>query len=405
MIVNNDIFFNQDTAVEIRNQRGSIIIEVLLAFAIIIAVSPFVYRQVANSNMKIRDVNISRDIIKLRGPVLNFLRANQDKWPEFAQIQLSKEELESISPLPIYGFIDKYSVRGATISDTYLVFDLGVNELESMHIARYIGTDATVVSADGVAYGENWAMTAPDLHQGNLVYRVSRDFTGADTSKYLHRGTSGEDDLNIMQRDLNMNGNNIYNIDSLNGDMLKTSQTKATFIKADLLDANSIYFSSGATMDGSDVTVDTLRVNGDVIGFYDILTPTLNSDNYTTNASILTDKAIVNKNVKVGHSLNIKSSSSTSISGFTVMTTNVVKAPYISATEILFNAGYGITVSGELLLTSVSPLQIGGWAFPKKQAPSFNSFILTRAQIPTVPENADFDKIISSDWKNVSSIQ
>ena len=64
----------------------------------------------------------AKQIMDVRDNVLNFVRMNQDKWPDVAQIRLDEDELRAISDMPVAGLIDKYSVRGATITDVYLAY-------------------------------------------------------------------------------------------------------------------------------------------------------------------------------------------------------------------------------------------------------------------------------------------
>ena len=60
---------------------------------------------------------------------------------------------------------------------------------------------------------------------------------------------------------------------------------------------------------------------------------------------------------------------------------------------------FGLTVSGELLMSTTTPLKIGSWTFPSAKPPQFTEFSVDRAKIPQAPNSADFQKIISSDWR------
>ena len=128
------------------------------------------------------------------------------------------------------GLVDKYAVNGAVITDVYLAFETPDDDLRTNKIARHIGGDAAVVDDDGIAYGNTWAVAAPDFLSGDLIYRISRDVAGTDTSQYLHRGTSGEDNLNVMERDLNMNNYNVYNIATLSAESAKINNVITTFL-------------------------------------------------------------------------------------------------------------------------------------------------------------------------------
>ena len=192
--------------------NGASILEVLMSMAIVAVAMPFVYSQIAETNKNIRDMAIAQNIINLRPTVLNFIRLNQDTWPDVVQIKMNEEDLQMVADDVNAGFIDKYVVNGASITDVYLSFKTGSTNLHTANIANHIGDDAAGVGADGVAYGRTWAVAAPEFNVGDLVYRITRDVAGEDKTKYLHRGSSGEDELNVMLRDLSLGGYNIYDI-------------------------------------------------------------------------------------------------------------------------------------------------------------------------------------------------
>ena len=241
------------TKIFTNENRGASVMEVLLALGIVALATPFVYSQISRSTQTVRDMAHAKQIMDVRDNVLNFVRMNQDKWPDIAQIRLDEDELRAISDMPVAGLIDKYSVRGATITDVYLAYEIGDDLMATARIASHIGSDAAVVSDDGVAYGASWAAAAPDFAPGDLVYRITRDVSGSDTSRYLHRATSGEDKLNVMFRDLNMGGYNVYNTASILADSVRSNNATAFFVNADDITAENVYFSSGANMDGGDV--------------------------------------------------------------------------------------------------------------------------------------------------------
>lgn len=380
-------------------QRGGGLVEVLLALVIISVAAPFTYSMISDTTHMIYDMAIANDIISLRDGVLNFVRINQDLWPETAQIKLSSEELAEFSDGISVGFIDKYTVRGGSVIDVYLAFDLNVAPRRAARIAANIGSNAAIVGADGVAYGDTWAVTAPDFQFGTLVYKINRNLSDIDTSRFLHRGSAGEDNLNVMARDLNMGGNDVYNVGALDAKSVRVRNLDATFVKAESIDARNVYFSSGANMNGDNVKIGTLRVSGDISGFRNIEANKLNGSNFTVNGRIIADRATITNSVNVGRNLNIKSTSLRTISGFTGMSVGSVYAPYISTTEITFYENFGLTVSGELLMSSNPPIKIGSWVFPSKTPPSFTKLTLTRAPIPAMPNKDEFDALITSGWQ------
>lgn len=386
-------------------QRGASILEALVSMAIVAMAAPFVYTQIAQTNRDITNMRLAREIIATRDTVLNFVRMNQDTWPDSAQIKLSAEELENISPIATAGFIDKYSLRGATATDVYLAFDFGMDAARGARIANDIGTDGAVVGADGIAYGDAWAVTAPDFAPGNVIYRIAHDFFGEDRDRYLHRGSSGEDNLNVMMRDLNMGGYNVFDVGTVSGDAGRISDISATFVTAADLTADAVYFSRGANVDGATVDLGAMRVTGDVTGFRNINAAVMNDNGYSTDGRIITDRATITNSVNVARDLTLKSDTLRTVSGFAGITTNSVITPFISAEEMIFYENFGLTVSGELLMSTTAPIKIGRWTFPSTTPPRFSEFTLTRASIPAAPGKKEFGRLMSDGWQTYRPIQ
>ena len=384
-----------------RDMRGASMLEVLLALGVVTFLAPFVYKQITDTTHDIQDISAARTIFAGREAALNFVRMNQDRWPDYAQIKLAPDELAAISDAASAGFIDKYMVRGAAVTDVYLGFAGGDSDLRTSKIVRQIGTAAAMVGDDGVAYGDTWAVAAPDFQPGDLVYRISRDFSGEDKSKYLHRGTSGEDDLNVMMRDLDMGQFNVYDISTVRAQSAKVVDASTVFVTAEDMAASNVFFVAGANMDGNATSVGSMRVTGDVTGFRTITADRLNGEKFTTTGRIITDRASVNNSINVGRDLILKSDSLRTISGFDGISVNGVHTPFLSAQEMIFYDNFGLTVSGELLYSTNPPLKIGSWTFPSTTPPSFKEFNLSRATIPAAPVRGEFDALMSSSWKDI----
>ncbi len=381
-------------------QRGDSMLEVILSMAIVAMAAPFLYSQISDATDRVRDLSIANNIIAHQDSVLNFVRVNQDAWPDSAQIKLNADELKQISDAPHAGFIDQYTVQGATITDVYLAFDLGANAVRTNKIARDIGIDAAVVSSDGVAYGTGFAVAAPDFKEGDLIYRITRDTNGIDKSKYLHRASVGEQGLNTMQRDLHMGGNNMYDIGTTIAKSAGFDNAAATFIETESLTADSVYFSAGANINGGNMYVGNMRVTGDVMGFRNIYADTLNGRGHTTSASIIADRASVENSLHVARDLVLKTDSSSTISGFTAISTNAVSTPYLITDQIIFYEDFGLTISGELMMSTTPAVKIGRWYFPSLTPPSFSKFNLTRGTLPAAPSKNEFSALTKSGWKS-----
>ena len=385
--------------INLHAERGASALEVILAIAVVVSVSPFLYDQVIDISKDVQDIAMANKIVKSRDKVINFLRINQTQWPDTVEIQLTDEEIAEIAPMAHAGFIDKYKVNGATITDVYLAFNADDSEYRTANLAKHIGADAAIVRDDGIAYSQSWAVAAPEVFdKGDLIFKISRDFSGTDKTKFLHRGTMGEDELNQMQRDLHMNNFNIFNVGEISSLSAKISDTDAVFLNSELVDAGTVYFSSGANISSDSIQIGSMRVTGDTNGFRTISANKLNSDKYVTNGRLIVDSANVANSVNVAGNMILKSGGSRTITGFNGITTSKLLTPYISAGEMIFADGFGITVSGELLLSTIAPLQIGSWVFPTNVPPSFSKLILTRSSVPSVPDAQEFKKVTLANW-------
>ncbi len=384
-------------------QRGASMIEVLMVMAIIAMMTPFVYSQVSAAAQEIQDIAMARRIVATRDGVLNFVRRNQDNWVGVDQIRLGDQELGELSDLASVGFVDKYDMGGVVMTDVYLGIDPDRDGLRAARIARHIGDAAAVVADDGVAYGDMWAVTAPEFRPGMVIYRVSRNASGDDKTRYLHRVSSGNDDLNTMMRDLNMGGHDLFDVGTVMASSGRIGDTAAMFIESDLVTASNAYFVSGANMDGNAVSVGNMRVTGDVTGFRSITAQKLNGDKFGTVGRVITDRASITSSVNVSRDLTLKADTSRTISGFSGIQAGVVMTPFLAVDEMVFYENFGLTVSGELLMSTNPPIRLGAWSFPSVTPPRFVDLAVARAPMPDMPDADEFGVIMSGGWKDVAA--
>lgn len=399
--------------------RGASIIEVILAMSIIAVAAPFMYNQIKRTYGDIENISVAQKIVDLQDNALNFVRMHQSQWGDAEQIQLSDTELAEISSLPVAAFIDRRQFRGTTITDVYMLFDVSSSAVRTNQIARQIGGDAAIVADDGVAYGASWAVTGPEFKPGELVYRVSHNFSSIDRNNFLHRGVSGdveqktdddsdkdsmENNLNAMLRNLNMGGKDLLDVGALDAKTVVGKNVNATFLESDDAVVDSVYFSSGANIQGTDANIDTIRALGDISGFRTITANTLNGSTFSNTGTVIADRATVNRSVRIGNLFKLKSSSSRTISAFTAISANSVYTPYVTTSDLVFYGDFGLTVSGELLLSHTAPLKIGSWTFPSNQMPSFSKLTLGRTKINPAPDKSEFGAIMSSDWQTKERI-
>jgi hypothetical protein len=206
-----------------------------------------------------------------------------------------------------------------------------------------------------------------------------------------------------MHRNLDMGKFDVMNIGTLSGDTARAVETFASFATAADLTTATAYFSSGATMNGDSVRFGNLRVSGDTMGFRTMTATVLNRSGFSTNGTIIADRATINNSVTVGKNLTLKSEYQRTISGFAGIVAHTLSTAYVYADDMYFNQNFGLTVSGELMMSSNPPIRIGSWYFPSQNPPKFKNLKLSNAQMPATPTAAEFDELIKTGWSEVGN--
>ena len=403
-------------------QRGASMLEMILVMALVVALAPYMYFRIAQTGRDVNDITIARRIADSGGPIMNYIRLNQDLWGPVAQIEMNAEDLESIfgSDLPpalAGAFIHKYQTQAGATFDVYLGFHIeNADETRVAKIARNIGGNAGVVQ-NGAVYGiyGNWGAQSDIFNDGDLVFRINENILSQDSERFLHRTNLGDEALNTMQRDLFMGGNIAYELSAASSDSIRAGEIAVSFAEADLALAHELIFTNGANLDPTNTIFRTIRVIGDVIGFRNIAARRLVGRNVTENwarqGAVVADRATVSDAVHVGRNLYVKSSTTRTITGFTSATAHSIYVPFLVTEDLMFAPGFGLTISSELLsATTGAPLKLGAWTFPSMNSPKFSLLVLRRfgdtdiataAQIPL----DGFAQIMGDGWKDLQSAE
>lgn len=305
-------------------QRGASMLEIILAVALVLMLVPFMYYHIADMNNTVKDVALANQIVKLRDPVVDFIRVHQSEFLSDGgmAIPFTDEELASIAPMAQSGWVFRNNMVGASSIEVYLLFSLGA-AYRTANIAKYIGSDAALVSDDNIAYSNDWAVGFDeDLTPGDLVFKITHDFSEADNDRYLHRGTIGGAHLNRMERTLNMNFNNLYNVKNISvpnpdgcseavccdGDdcgVAYINSAQALFLNAGsgIVNVNNATFLSGATIEtsGGSPHIGKLTVLGDVNNLKEIDTKTIDA----TAGTLYAQNISLSGNIEIGNNLSL----------------------------------------------------------------------------------------------------
>ena len=413
-----------------RAQRGSNLLETLLAIGLVAAMTPFVYNRIAETSRDIADVSVAKQIYSWRELMSGYIRRNQADWPEDTEMELDEKEMRAIrdaeckaadngemlavcnsssAMFPAIAFVERYAQAGGTIVDAYLVFPAVFDGLRMRKIARALGVDAAVADASGVAYSASggWSVESEQFGESDLVYRVSVYMARDDSALFMHRMKSDDGALNTMERDLLMSRHSLVDADVVRADSLDSKMVAAWFATADMLNAEAASFPDGANLDPSGASFADIRVLGDVIGFRSITTGNFGgaggSGNWSAQGNVIADRTKVTGAVHVGRNLSMRSPYYKTITGFTGVNANSVSVPFLSTERLFFANGFGMSISNELSASyGTGPLKLGNWAFPSSVPPVFKTIVLRKADTDIIaPAPAGFDNIMSSGWKTL----
>ncbi|MCL2017780.1 MAG: hypothetical protein FWG80_03355 [Alphaproteobacteria bacterium] len=408
-------------------QRGSNLLETLLAIGLVAAMTPFVYNRVIETSRDIADVATAKQIFSWKEPVNAYIRKNQADWPDNAEIELDEEEMLGMIGLkerpekeytPVVAFLDKYQHLGGTNIDSYIVFPSRFDGLRMRRIAKRLGADAVVVDDSGMAYSAaaGWSVESELFQENDLVYRVTVTLARDDSWLYLHRLKSEYEILNTMERDLLMSRNNLVDADAVDASVLDSKMISAWFATADMFMTEDAVFPDGASLDGTNAEFSSIRATGDVIGFRNITALRMEGSggrgaaggvqNWSSQGNIVADRTTIENAVHVGRNLNLKSSFSAIVSGFSGVTAHSLAVPFVSTEYLRFADGFGLSISNELSASydSTGPLRFGNWSFPSATAPKFSGLVLRKSGgSATVQAPNGFDKIIGKGWKELES--
>jgi len=298
-------------------QRGSSILETILAIALSLVLVPFIYFQISDMNNAVKDVAVANRIVKSQDKIIDFVRQNQGVFKvDGSDITSELNELDL--DLPNSTMHSAWVFKNDSTTEVYMAFTFD-SEYKAANIAKYIGEDAAIVSNDNVAYAQNWAIGVSDdfnFYPGDLIFRISHDFGGEDRGHFLHRGSFGEDELNTMEQDLYMGNKDVQLVANITGDNLGSASAPIENLSVASMNipteisVNKVTALCGGEVKGEKLTgfynLDASDV--DVSGFNQITASKIESSSdvlssssaLTTNKTAVTSKATISNTLTVG---------------------------------------------------------------------------------------------------------
>ncbi|MBO7645192.1 MAG: hypothetical protein J6S57_02725 [Alphaproteobacteria bacterium] len=353
-------------------QRGSSLLEVILAIALSLALVPFMYNQISDMNNAVKNVAIANKIVKSKGDVINYVRENQALFPiGNTGTVLDEDKLALLAPMAHTGWVFKTENHGSEMVEIFLAYTLDSN-YQAANIAKYIGNDAAIVSNDNVAYSQNWAIGGDGdvkFNSGDLIFRITKSLGNDNKSKFLHRGTFGEDALNVMQRDLHLNTFDIYNVADIRGEYIEAHDATTKILSAGLVESGVISFMGGAniiqaTARDNMLAVRKLYVSNNLAGFTNI-----NVADVESHGNMIAKRVNVTDIVDVAGNLMLNAGGA-----FNFVTIGVnmdvyadsVNVDNLSATKVLVSNDIDCS-KDDCSKGDYTRLEIGNWKYPNPQ--------------------------------------
>lgn len=398
-------------------QIGSSMMEVVLAIALVLAVTPFLYSQISEMTDMVQDIHYAKKIVGMRNNIITFVRVNEADWDRTGEIpEIKPEELKELAPGAKNMIIDNQGDETGVI-DVYLVFPKRETSARTAKVVKYIGHDAAVVQPGGIAYAQNWAVQYEKIfEEGDLIFKISRDYALENKTNYLHREAGVNGDLTTMLRDLHMNNNYMYNVGNMKGlylDMHNSIAAKVKYLNSKEINAENVRFLSGLNLQNPKLLdVQSVSYVNTLYGF-NIVTNTVNENKKTLKTLIMGNSVTVHDNLQVGKDLILKpraSNDEKNIIDIISINTKGLSTAFIKANKMRFTENsLGITVASDLWprVRDVNGLTLrqgndGGnkevfWDIANnKPALSFSKLTLKTDDLPKVIDitNTDIEKAL-----------
>ena len=230
-----------------KNSLGLGVIEIILAIAIMMIITPAVLKYSFKELYEVKYINIAKQLKQVEKALLNYAAIEKNKWNNGASgsIVENVRDLfvrdygldEDISPDVTNNMRIKYIKDGTGAVNVFAVLnldELGLDEISFKQTLLYAG-DTVGFKEDNNAYSITGAWSEPFANisqniNGDRVVVIKIDDTNLEneysSSTYLYRNNQGGEDGNKMRVDLSLGGYSINNFGTIEASNLKSSSIK-----------------------------------------------------------------------------------------------------------------------------------------------------------------------------------
>lgn len=235
-------------AMKHKDSIGLGVIEIILAIAIMMIITPAVLKYSFKELYEVKYINIAKQLKQIEKSLLNYAAIEKQNWSNGASGTITKDVRsflvsnygldDTISPDITNDMRIKYSKDAEGVANVFAVLnldELGLDEMEFKQTLLYAGDtvgfkeDNNAYSVTG-AWSEPFANISENINGTNIVV-IKIDDTNLEneysSSNYLYRNNQGGAEGNKMRVNLSLGGYNINNFGTIEASNLKSSTNDA----------------------------------------------------------------------------------------------------------------------------------------------------------------------------------
>ena len=292
------------------NQRGGMLIELLMSIAIVALVLPFLFKYQQESIVRAENITVARKMQDVQNALERYIVANRESLLNVSGRNISRVNIDDLLEFGVPDSIieddsDKYQLRvvkssdatgQATLQGVVVMTDTTISPLRTRQIVEVGGDNMGFIEGTH-AYGTfgAWHTDAIDIGINVSDGIISTTSVRRDNALYLWREPSNDPDDAKMLSPLNLGGHDITNMQYFDASGAQFDET----LKALTIVADKVVFSNRTTIDSAMETKNatcignlsadskTMEVSGTVsladVGKFSSFTT---NDLWTTNLSL-----------------------------------------------------------------------------------------------------------------------
>ena len=246
----------------LNNQRGGMLIELLMSVAIVALVLPFLFKYQQDSVVRAENITVARQMQDVQNALERYIVLNRDALLNVAGKSITRVDIADLAEYGVPDSIidkdgDKYQLRvlksadstgQATLQGVVVMTDTTISPLRTRQIVEVGGDNMGFIEGTH-AYGTfgAWHTDAIDIGVNVPDGIITTTSVRRDNALYLWREPSDNADDSKMLSPLNIGGHDIVNVKYFDASGAQFDETLKTITVA----ADKVVFSNRTTIDSA----------------------------------------------------------------------------------------------------------------------------------------------------------